>query len=68
VKKAVLVLTTDNTENVISTIATFTVTRDVLAGRLVAIYLECSFASPERLDDLWKEITDLYLQWPFAPT
>ena len=68
VKKARLDLTTDNTENVISTIATFPVTRDTLNGRLVDIYVkEWPFATPDRLDDLWKEITDLYLQWPFAP-
>jgi len=67
VKEARLVLTTDNTEDVISTIATFTVTRSTLNGRLVAIYLEWPFASPERRNVLMKEITDIYLQWPFAP-
>jgi len=66
-KKVRLDLTTDNTEDVIATIATFTVTRNILNGRLVAIYLEWPFASPERRNVLMKEITDIYLQWPFAP-
>jgi len=67
VKKARLDLTTDNTENVISTISSFTVTRDTLMGRLADIYvMEWPFASPERRNILWKEITDIYLQWAVA--
>ena len=67
VKKARLDLTTDNTEDVISTVATFIVTRDILNGRLVQIYLEWPFASPDRRNVLMSEIVDIYLQWPFAP-
>ena len=68
VKKVRLDLTTDNTKNVISTVATFTVTRDTLAGRLVGIYLDWAFASLERKNNvLIPEIVDLYLQWAFAP-
>ena len=67
VENATLVLTTDNTENVIETVATFTVTRSTLNGRLVEIYLEWPFASPERRSVLMSEIVDIYLQWPFAP-
>lgn len=68
VEKARLDLTTDNTENVISTIATFTVTRNVLFGRLTAIYLEWPFADLPRRNALAAEIAAIYLQWPFAPT
>jgi len=68
VKKVRLDLTTDDTENVISTIATFTVTRDSLAGRLVDIYMEWPFASLARRNELNSEIVGIYLQWPFAPT
>ena len=67
VKKARLDLTTDDTENVISTIATFTVDRNVLNGRIVDIYLEWPFASPEQRNVLYSEIVDIYLQWPFTP-
>ena len=67
VKKVRLDLTTDDTENVIQTVATFIVTRDILNGRLVEIYLEWPFASPERRNVLNSEIVDIYLQWPFAP-
>ena len=69
VEKARLDLTTEDTENVISTIATFTVTRSVLMSRLVEIYMEWPF-----LDEYWPlrdvlngEITAIYLQWPYAP-
>jgi len=66
-KKVRLDLTTDNTEDVIATVVTFTVTRDILMGRVVKIYLEWPFASPERRNVLMSEIVDIYLQWPFAP-
>jgi len=69
VEKARLVLT-DNTDNVISTIVSFTVTRDTLNARLVDIYvLEWPFFDgvvPLR-DVLNGEITDIYLHWPYAP-
>ena len=67
VKKARLDLTTDDTGNVISTVATFVVTRDILNGRLVQIYLEWPFADANRRNVLNSEIVDIYLQWPFAP-
>ncbi len=67
VKKVRLVLTTDNTEDVISTIATFVSTRNILNTRMTAIYMEWPFASSERRNFLMKEITDMYIQWPFAP-
>ncbi len=67
VETAMLVLTTDNAENVISTVATFTVTRDSLAGRLVDINLEWPFASLEERAVMNSEVLDKYLQWPFAP-
>ncbi len=66
-KKVRLDLTTDDTDDVISTISSFTVTRGVLNGRLVEIYLEWPFASPELRSIQMAEIVDLYLQWPFAP-
>jgi len=68
VKKARLDLTYDNTENVISTIATFTVTRDDLFGRIMAIKGLWPYASPDERDKLWKEITDIKALWPFAPS
>ena len=67
VQKVRLDLTTDDTENVIETVATFTVTRSTLNGRLVEIYLEWPFASIEQRSVLMSEIVDIYLQWPFAP-
>ncbi len=68
VMKVKLDLTTDNTESVISTISSFTVTRNTLNGRLVDIYvLEWPFASLQERDNLNSEIVDLYMQWPFAP-
>ena len=67
VKIARLDLTTDDTENVISTIATFTVTLNVLYARIVDIYLEWPFADADRRNELNSEIVAIYLQWPFAP-
>jgi len=67
VKKIRLDLTTDNIEDVIATITTFTVTQGDLWARLVQIYLEWPFASFERREVLNAEIVDIYLQWPFAP-
>ena len=67
VEKARLDLTTENTEDVIATVATFTVTRSFLNGRVVDIYMEWPFASPERRSVLMSEIVDIYLQWSFAP-
>jgi len=68
VKRARLDLTGDNTENVISTIATFVANRDVLWDRLTQISVEWPFASPSERDALWKELGDLSAQWPYAPS
>ena len=67
VEKAKLVLTDGAGAEIDNITPTFTVNRNVLAGRLVEIYLEWPFASPDRKNDLFKEISDIYLQWPFAP-
>ena len=66
VKKARLDLTTDNTENVISTIASFTVIRNDLFGRIMEIKGEWPYASPDERDNLFQEIMDIKGQWPFA--
>jgi len=66
VKKAKLVLV-DGAGAEIDNIATFTATRDILAGRIVKIYLEWPFASTARKNELNSEIVAIYLQWPFAP-
>lgn len=66
IEKIKLVLT-DGAGAEIATIGTFTVTRDLLAGRVVDIYIEWPFASLPERDNLYSEIVDIYLQWPFAP-
>ena len=68
VKRARLDLTGDNTENVISTIATFVANRDILWARLTQISGEWPFASSSERDALWKELGDLSAQWPYAPS
>ena len=68
VEKVALVLTTDNTEDVISTIASFVVDRDVLWGRLVGVRTEWPYASLPERDNLWKEIMDIRGQWPYGPS
>ena len=68
VKKVRLNLTTDNTENVISTIASFVVRRDDLFGRIMAIKGEWPYASPDERNALFNEIMDIKGQWPYAPT
>jgi len=67
-QKAKLDLTADNTENVISTIATFTVTRDDLHNLNFRIYMWWPFCPPENRHELFAMIAAKYLQWPFAPT
>jgi len=66
VEKVDLVLV-DGTGAVLATVATFTVTRDVLHGLNTRIYMEWPFATPDRRNDLFREIGKKYLQWPFAP-
>jgi len=66
VEKVELVLV-DGTGAVLATVATFTVSRDVLNGRLTAIYLEWPFITlMARKNDLNREIVNIYLQWPYA--
>ena len=67
VEKTRLVLT-DEVGTEIATLATFTVTRDILVGRIVNIYvLEWPFASLQERDVLASEIVNIYIKWPFAP-
>ena len=68
VKKARLDLTYDNTENVISTIASFTVCKIVLEIRFGDIPLEWALAPPP--DRIWDEIefSEIPLYWALAPS
>ena len=66
VKKARLDLTTDNTENVISTIASLVVRRDDLFGRIMEIKGLWPIASPDERNALFQEIMDIKGQWPIA--
>ena len=68
VKNARLDLTTDDTENVISTIASFTVTRDDLFGRTMEIKGLWPISSPIERDALFSEYMDIIGQWPIAPS
>jgi len=68
VKRARLDLTGDNTENVISTIASFVVGRDDLWSRLMGIRGEWPYAGTSERDALWKEIMGIRGQWPYAPS
>jgi len=68
VKKAMLDLTTNNTEDVILTITSFTVTRDDLFGRIRAIKGRWPYASPEEKDALFAEIRGIKGQWPYVPS
>jgi len=66
VKKAELVLTTDNTANVISTIASFTVHQSDLRDRTKAI-LKLWGGHPELWDAFRAEFKDILKQWGSAP-
>jgi len=66
VKRARLDLTGDNTENVISTIASFIVTKGILWGRLGEISSRWPYAPSGEKDALWKEIGDISAQWTYA--
>jgi len=68
VKKVRLDLTADNTEEMISTIASFTVTRDDLFGRIMVIKGLWPISSPIERDALFSEIMDIKGQWPIAPS
>jgi hypothetical protein len=67
VKKARLDLTTENTGEVISTLASFTVTKDDLWNRIVAILGQWPDATSAQKDALWSEIVAILGQWPDAP-
>ena len=68
VKKARLDLTTDDTENVIATIASLVVRRDDLFGRVMEIKGRWPYASPDERNALFQEIMDIKGQWPSAPS
>jgi len=68
VKKARLDLTTDNTENVISTIATWTTRKSHLITRIGQIRGRWPFADTAERSKLWKEISDIRSLWVFAPS
>ncbi|MCK4405681.1 MAG: hypothetical protein KAV43_04160, partial [Hadesarchaea archaeon] len=68
VKKARLDLTTDDTENVIATISSFTVTRDDLFGRIMEIKGLWPIADDNERNALFSEIMDIKGQWPIAPS
>lgn len=68
VEKARLVLTTDNTENVISTVASFTVLKAHLEVRFTEIPLEWALASLEEKVELETEFSEVPLYWALAPS
>jgi len=68
VKKAKLDLTYDNTEDVISTIASFTVTRNDLFGRIMDIMGDWPHADDDLRNALFAELMDIKGQWPIAPS
>ena len=68
VEKARLVLTYDNTENVISTIASFTVRKVTLESRFSKIPLEWALASPAEKVALEAEFSEIPLYWALAPS
>jgi len=68
VKKAVLALSGENTENVISIVGSFIVRRDDLWDRLIRIRSEWLYATPLGRDALWKELMGIRAQWPYTPS
>ncbi|MCK4405277.1 MAG: DNRLRE domain-containing protein [Hadesarchaea archaeon] len=68
VNKVRLDLTTDNTEDVISTIASFVVNRSRLITRISQIKSRWPFADDNERSNLISEISGIKAQWPFAPT
>jgi hypothetical protein len=59
---------TDNVGNVISTLASFTVTKGDLWNRLTEIRILWPYATPSERSALWAELTHIRLQWPYAPS
>jgi len=68
VKEAKLVLTTDDTSNVISTIATWTTRKSHLIARISQIKSRWPFADASEKSALISEISVIKSQWPFAPS
>jgi len=68
VKKVKLVLTYEDTENVISTITSFTVRRSTHMARIAEIDLRWPYAPFEERSALMAEIAAIDVQWPYAPT
>ena len=68
VKRARLDLTYDNTENVISTIATFTVRKTHLIKMISQIKGRWDIALPPERSVLIMEISDIKSKWSFAPS
>lgn len=68
VKKARLDLTTDNTEDVLATIASFVVLRVTLEIRFTEIPLEWALASPEEKVALEIEFSEIPFYWALAPS
>jgi len=68
VENVILVLTADNTENVISIVGSFIVTKNDLWNRLIEIRRTWPFATSSERDALWREITGIRGQWPYAPS
>jgi len=58
---------TDNEGNVISTLASFTVTRGDLWNRLMEIRRTWPYATLPERDALWTELIGIRRQWPYAP-
>jgi hypothetical protein len=67
VKNAELVLTTDDTNNIISTIASFTVHQSDLRSRYLTI-LRIWSANPTKQPAFRSELIDILKQWSGAPT
>jgi len=67
VKKARLDLTTDDTENVISTLSTFIVGRGTLMDRVFGISMDYPSATPEQRQALMDEVFDISMIYPSAP-
>jgi len=68
VEKAVLLVTTDNTEEVISTIATWTTRRSNLIIRMSQSKSGWDLALPPGKTALISEISGIKGKWPLAPT
>lgn len=68
VENVKLVLTGEDTQNVITTVGTFTVRRSNLIARISAIKGRWPFADDDERSDLIQEISAIKGKWPFAPS